>query len=677
MGSGSITDAMQGSPALQLIISQGWDWRNGTQPNIELETCPYCKKGGFGHFYLEIHGLQDEQANRDGLHYCQRCGKSGNLYALRTHLGLANPSVDSTKAWGAKHAKTDPLPDPESCHQALLADPDALYYLETVRGLSSGVLAQMKVGLKDKHYFKGQGEIKAIVFPYLMNGNCVYAHYRSLPDVHEPGKIPKLFNSPKGWDAVLYNSGIIRDGMKEIIFVEGEMDTLSLLDNGIDNVVGVPGANIRKAEWLEQLDKLELDRIYILYDSDKVGQRAAQALASKIGIERCWKIVLPSFVFTDDEGKLKEGKDINEWFRYGGGTIEAFQKLKEDAEQFDVDGVTSAIDALDEFEEELEGKGSGQKYETPWPSLSKIIRFDEGDVIDIIAEEKIGKTTFGLNLMEFVVDRYGEDGVIICLEMTRARLARKWLSHKTRIPDSLATTKEEDDELTKQFKTAIPILKGLAANRDGNLYFCYPKFRTVDDIYKLMIDCIRRYGVKWIMFDNLQLLCDRTLGNQNRTQHLSSISKSLQTIAKEYNIQMVRILQPHRIAAGKLATTDDVDGSSQVAKDCDCMIALNRARIGEITKDVLEDGGYIHSVGTFSNDLLVNVGLSRYSAGGKTTLYYDGACSSVYELTQGKIEEMNAKIKQFAQGSWGNVMASLDKLPVAVSSDMSTELLTV
>lgn len=657
---GTITDQMQGSAALQLIISQGWNWKNGTAPNVELETCPYCKHSGFGHFYIETHGIDDPKKSRDGLHMCQRCGKSGNLYALRTLLGIANSQFGSTKEAATGYAKIDRLPDVDACHEHLMQDGAALEYLTIKRGLSLDIIQKMKIGLVEKQYFKNQGEIRALVFPYLVNGNCIFAHYRSLPDLDNPDKVQKAFASPKGWDATLYNGEILREGLKEVIFVEGEMDTLIGLDHGIANLCGVPGANIKKAEWLDTLDRLGIERIYIMYDDDKVGQKAAQVLASRIGLDRCWKIVLPSFKIDDGDLGSRFGKDLNEWFLYGNGSLEAFEQLKLDAKQFDVDGVSDAGSALDEFEDELDEKGSGQKYVTPWPSLSRILRFDTGDVIDILAPEKIGKTTFGMNLIEFMVDTYGEDGVIICLEMTRARLARKWLCHKTLIADTLATSKEEEEALTARFKAEIPHIKDIAANRDGNLYFCYPSFTTTDDIYALMAECIRRYGVKWIMFDNLQLLCDLTLNGRNRTEHLSGISKRLTKIAKDNRIQMIRILQPHRIGEGKVATSNSVDGASQIPKDCDCIIVLNRASLHEVNKDILNEGGYIQTEGTFSPEMHVAVPLSRYSVGGSTTLYIIGATSTVCEVAEAQIAAMNAKLKENTKnGSWKNALATL------------------
>ena len=589
---------------------------------------------------MEVHGPDSEQKQRSGLFMCQRCGKSGNIYSLRQHLGLVIPGVSSQKDWGDSEKRVDELPDTEACHTALLADSDAIDYLTNIRGFSLDIIQKQKIGLTT-HYFKATGkDTKALVFPYLVNGNQTWCHFRTLPDPNDLKKVPKDFASPKGWDSQLYNGEVLKPGLKDIVLVEGEMNCISALDKGIENICGVPGANTKKMEWLTKLDELGLEKVYVAFDSDKVGQRAAQTLASRIGIEKCWKIQLPSFEVVTEEGTTRKGKDLNEWFVSGGGSAELFEKLKEEATLFDVDGVAAATDALDEFTEELDNKGSGQKY--VWPLVSDVVQFDEGDVIDILAEEKIGKTKFGLNLVEYMVDNYEEDGIIICAEMTRAKLARAWVCHKAQIADNLPKTPQEAENLTALFKAAIPEIKQMAANRAGTLYLCYPKYQTMDDVYKLIIDCIRRYGVKWIMVDNLQRFCDITIGTRNRTQWLSEISKRLSQIGKDYNVQMVRILQPHRVGEGKLTSTASIDGASQIAKDCDCLLILNRNKVGGVSKETYAAGAYSESQNTFGPETLVTNSLSRYSAGGETTVWFDGATSTFSKLTEGKIKSMMA-----------------------------------
>lgn len=665
----TIPEQFIGSLALQFIQSRGWDFEiDGT--NIRLTDCPYCGKHTHPAFRMEIHGQADDPdlRKRDGLHICHRCSKQGNLRALKEHLGVVVPGVQSRQDWAGTEKKVDPMINVDEAHQALLADEDAMDYLMNGRGFSRDIIVKQKIGLVPKKFFRSCGEVRAIVYPYLVNGNCVYWHYRTLPTMPlSENKVPKDFTSPSGWDAPLYNGGAMRDGIKELIFVEGEANCIAAMDKGIENICGVPGANFKKADWIDTLDNLELSKIYICYDKDKVGQKAAQAIASRIGVERCWKIKLPDFTVVD-EGEERPGKDINEWFAFGGGTPEAFETLKQEATLFDVDGVSSSTDAVQELYEQIEGKGVEPKYRTQWKTLNDLVGFDEGDVIDIVAPEKIGKTTFGLNMLEHMVDTYGEDGIIICLEMTTVKLARKWVAHVAQIADNVPKTPEEAAELKKIFLEAIPLCQAKAANRDGDLYFCYPRYKTTEDIYNLIRDCHRRYGIKWVMLDNIQRLCDTTLGGKNRTVHLSEISKKLSQLAKDYNIQMVRILQPHRIKDGQMVTTDDVDGASQIAKDCDAMITLHRNRVGELSVDDFEAMGFVKTDSSFDPKMLTTVGLTRYSAGGYTTLEYDGARSTVNEYDIAKVAAIQAAAnkdvgytKQLAQ--YG--LAKEESVPVA------------
>ena len=671
----SIPEELSSSAALQLITSQGWSWKPATLPRITIETCCYCGKGGH-HLCMEVYGKDDEERKRDGLHSCIRCGKSGNLTSLKNKLGVTLSGVEGRKDWGGTAKDVEALPDVEACHDALMANEEALEYLTEGRGFSLDIIQKQKLGLKEKHFFRETGSVSALVYPYLVGGNCVWAHYRSLPTMPlSENKVPKAFSSPSGWDSTLYNGEILLPGIQDLIMVEGEANCISALDHGITNIVGVPGANFKKASWIDTLDKLGLDKIFICYDGDKVGQRAAQTLASRIGIEKCYKIVLPYFIVTTEQGVTRPGKDLNEWFTHG-GTAEDFEQLKQDATLFDVEGVTGSGDALQELYEDILGKGIQPKYITQWSGLNKYVGFDDGDVIDILGCGKQGKSTFALNLLENMVNNYGDDGVFICLEMTRAKLARKWISHIAQVDDNNVGLDEEDAEALKQkFLKAIPEVQAMAANRPGELYFCSPTYRTMEDLYNLIRQVIRRYGVKWIVFDNIQRAADTTSqakGN-NRTEHLSQISKVLSQIAKEYNVCMVRIIQPKKVEKGRMVSSSDVDGSSQIEKDCDTMITIHRQPQGELTSEDFEQQGFVDEAQSFGPEMFVGIPLSRYSSGGRTTLYFDGAKSTVKSFADEQIKTLSdKKAKKLEHVGYEAQMKKLGIMPKVIDSKDET-----
>jgi hypothetical protein len=308
--------------------------------------------------------------------------------------------------------------------------------------------------------------------------------------------------------------------------------------------------------------------------------------------------------------------------------------------------VTSSADALTQLEDELNGKTDlAPTYTFAWPEFNKLIGMEDGDVLDIVAPEKVGKTTMGMNIMDHMVAQYGEDGLIVCLEMTQARLARKWVALVTGFEDTMTEPDTDVSRLKLQeLKACCVTARSIQQSRGADLYFAYPMGWQDDPemVFKLIKDCIRRYGIKWVMFDNLQKFVDESLKSKDRTLCLSQFSKKFATIAKDYKIKMIRILQPKRIAPGQTISTNDVDGSSQVAKDCDAMCTLWRAVVGELKKSEWETQkeGFQESAESFEPIMKVTVGLSRYSSGGSTKLFYDGARSQVRSLTQEKKQGM-------------------------------------
>jgi replicative DNA helicase len=244
--------------------------------------------------------------------------------------------------------------------------------------------------------------------------------------------------------------------------------------------------------------------------------------------------------------------------------------------------------------------------------------------------------TFGMNIMDHMTATYGEDGLIVCLEMTQARLARKWVAMVTGFEEVITTpgTPESKAKL-EELKAACIVAGEVQRNRNADLYFAYPQLvKEPEDVFKLIRDCIRRYGVKWVMFDNLQLLCDNTLGDRKafRTIHLSQISKGFAKLAKDYNIKMIRILQPRQIENEQMVQARHTDGSSQIAKDCDGMITMWRSQTGALRKSEYEKGTAENTTVSFDPKCHMNVALSRYSSGGSCDLFFDGARSQVKEF---------------------------------------------
>ena len=236
-----IPENLRTSAALKYIVSKGWRFQgDGSGGQIQVEECPFCHHKEFK-FYVAV--ANPAESSRDGLFFCHAgsCNRTGNLRTLMEAQGDRIAGVESRKEWaGNGTSKPDTLPDVDECHAALLGDAEAMDYLMNVRGFTKEIIDRQKLGLKEKVWFREAGESKALVIPYLVGGNVVYAKFRTLPPK------PKDFVSPSGWEAPLYNGEILVEGIGEIIFVEGEADALSLMSNGVLNVVEIGRASCRE-----------------------------------------------------------------------------------------------------------------------------------------------------------------------------------------------------------------------------------------------------------------------------------------------------------------------------------------------------------------------------------------------------------------------------------------------
>lgn len=594
----------------KLLARMGWNHRpSGNGDNHAVETCPFCKNTNWK-FFIAIGG------EKDGCHDCKVCGETGNYFTLREKLGIAINNVESMKD-AANSKGQSPLPNLLAMHKRLFDEDmaDVLDYLVAERKFSIEVIERMKLGADDAH------GTKWVMYPYLdAAGTPIFYKGRSLP---APGE-KKKFRAPSGMEVPLFNEhGLVKG--EEIFLVEGEADCISMLSQGFNNVAGIPGAGIKKASWIERLEKLEPTTIYLIYDNDKSGQDGAKEIANRIGIDiglnKVKNIVLPEFTFVDSEGAEKQGKDIGEWFA-AGHTVEEFEELKAAARPFDVQGVQSVTAVLDDLKYEIENGDAvaGGKYTSPWAELNaKMGAFQDGDMCGVIAEGKIGKTTFAMNWLHYLASE-GFPAFMFCNEMKPVRQVRKWVSHVTGTDD----TPGKSQITTESINDALLVAKGMKSD----LLFGFTPSNNAKDVLNTIRQVVKTYGVKVVCFDNLQMLIRNI---EHSSQEASKIAYDFKALAMELNIFIVLIIQPHRVREGEIVSARNSMGSSIIEKAVDSMICLHRNRVGKVKE--AEFHGYMETDENFEPQLLSRVDLPRYAPGGVCTLYMDGARSTVRSLT--------------------------------------------
>lgn len=173
------------------------------------------------------------------------------------------------------------------------------------RGISEEVLKRNRIEYRKSFCSACEGEVGAICFPYFRNGEVVNVKYRD-------GK--KHFHLETGAERILYGQDDIDT---ELIWVEGEIDKLSLEVAGFNSCVSVPnGAPPPNAQNLERhLDYLEtapienVERHVIAVDADEPGVVLRRELVRRLGPELCWIVEWPEGCKDANDVLVKHGKE--------------------------------------------------------------------------------------------------------------------------------------------------------------------------------------------------------------------------------------------------------------------------------------------------------------------------------------------------------------------------------
>lgn len=624
----------------EYLSAKNWDFKEVGGGNLAVECCPFCNSCDYK-FFINA----DPESEKFFLWKCHKenkCGQQGNEWQLKKRLGDPLPErkgesdakVDGTK----KLKKVDPIPDVERMHQFLLDSQELVNDLtDNRRGWTGEVLTRMKVGFtnwwisesEDEEGNKQPGQIlPCLAYPYFDGNKCVFVKFRTVDGV------PRGFAALRGRDVPLYNANAIHDGMDYVICVEGEADTLSVLSIGEDNVVGIPGAGLNKAEWIDDLMKAK--KRYLIFDNDEAGQRGAKKFLERFGEHKFVNVLLPEFDLVEpvmEEGELRaKGKDLGEWIRTG-KTKEDLLALIRSVKASRIKGVSSTREGTLELIEEVKSVGNAlPPFDTPWTDLNRIFPGGRrGQLIIIQAPMKTGKTSLVMNWFEHLTHEK-EVNTHMEGEMSPPDLHRKWASYVTDTADG------PGDLSTEQVVEMLEKAHKLASDREEELSFGRDAVTTVEAEMARMVDIITINNISVWAYDNLQYLVDLTYGGESkqggRHSYISKVTKMFKEVAKNTNTLGVLIAQTKDTGEDGIATAKTLEGSRSPGNDCDYMMVLNRTSANPVKKaSDLAALGDVQTNSTLRPQLYIEMGLARFGAGGICTLWMEGEKSKVRQLT--------------------------------------------
>ena len=399
---------------------------------------------------------------------------------------------------------------------------------------------------------------KCIVFPYTLNGQLINRKYRDGA---------KHFMLEANAQLLPYRLDHIRDTL-ECIITEGEMDALSFIVAGYDNVVSVPNGAQKNLTYLDDFIESHFEnkgRIYIAADADAKGLELRNELVRRFGEEKCR-------VVTYGEGC----KDANELLLQQGA--EALRRAIHEAKEVPLEGVFTA----DDVKEELLGlfeKG-----------LQKGATLDMGDLDDLLSLE-VGRL--------MIVTGIPGDGKSEFLDEVAVHLSLKydwrcaWFSPEN-FPVTLHHPKLIEKLIGKRFKKGLmnPLeLDAAIGYLSQNFFDILPEegYR-VDTILERAETLVRRKGIRVFILDPYNCLEHQIPSGQSETQYISEFLEKLRSFARRRQVLVILAAHPTKMKkdpmSGKfpVPTMYDISGSAAFFNKADFGIAIERDRARGVTR---------------------------------------------------------------------------------------------
>ena len=199
--------------------------------------------------------------------------------------------------------------------------------------------------------------------------------------------------------------------------------------------------------------------------------------------------------------------------------------------------------------------------------------FQKSDLIIIAGRPSMGKTALSLNIVSNIMKNSKLPILFFSLEMSKEQIMYRFLSMETNINQMrLKSGRVYQNEWVKLHKM-IKILSKLP-------FFIDDTFNLSPHDIKLKLKTIvfEQNQIGLIVIDYLQLMQDSKLKTENRAQELSKITRSLKTLAREFNIPIIALSQLSRsieMRVDKKPILSDLRESGSIEQDAELVLMLS------------------------------------------------------------------------------------------------------
>ena len=530
--------------------SDAWDFSRSSgiaakQKGEELQflSCPYCRggrNGDKGTFSINL---------RTGQFKCLRssCSVSGNMVTLAKDFDWFSlgRDVDAYYKAGNRHKyrrfqkKTEPIKP----------KPAAVTYLES-RGISSGTTEKYQITVQTKNE-------NVLVFPFLdAAGVMQFVKYRKTDFDREK-------DTAKEWceancKPILFGMYQCNPGNKTLIMTEGQIDSLSVAESGIENAVSVPTGKNGFTwvpycwDWLQQFETL------IIFGDNENG-----SITLLDDMKRRFRGTIKAVKQQDYKGC----KDANELLqKYG---KEAVRRAVERAECVPVQRIIrlSDVKTVDLF--------SLPKISTGFRTLDKVLAggIYLGQTVIVTGKRGDGKSTFTSQILVNALDQ----GIRVLAYSGELPdyFFKRWMDFQAAGKHNVIDRAAENDSIS-YFVTNEKISK--IEEWYNERAYLYDNQSTSDDeledLLQTIEKAVQQYEIQFVLLDNLMTALDVGMSvDLYRAQ--SKFVDKLVKMAKRLQVAVILVVHPRKNRFGN-DDTDEVSGSADITNKVDIVMTYKR-----------------------------------------------------------------------------------------------------
>lgn len=476
----------------------------------------------------------------------------------RSHPNDRSLSVDlDKKVWnchychwsGCLHDNTPARPRKEYFRpqpRRLNAVPPKVSAYMVQRGISEKTILAAKVDTAREFIPHAGKEMNVICFNYFRDGVLVNTKFRT-GDKH--------FKLISGAELPPYNMDSIV-GKKECIITEGEMDCLSFIEAGCDNVVSVPNGASSLGfvdEYFELFEDKE--RIFLATDNDRAGIEMRDELIRRLGAERCCLVTFGEGCKDANDHLVKYGK-------------ESLCECLLNARDVKVSGVFDESDYDGELTDAY-WHGFQKGFTTGHENLDPLLSFETKRLCVVTGIPTCGKSEFVDDMMVRINIRYGyKVGYFSPENLPFQYHAVKLLEKLTGDKFSQGTMAYQTFEKAKEYI------------RENFFHIMPEEGSTLSNILDKARYLVRRKGIRILVLDPYNRIENEQPGGMTETQYISWQLDRITEFAQRNDVLVILVAHPTKITRdnsdGGVPSLYNISGSAHFYNKADFGLVIHR-----------------------------------------------------------------------------------------------------